>query len=189
MKRDGMPKRDSPPWPRRAVGPPSRAHRLKFGAVAVVAAFWSTVCSGAAPPSRVVIDAGGWSVTPLELREAELETTERVGRGPASARSTVGPRIDVRAPKQPARFVVEGSRFPTFPVRVEISSGEGEAVDGRTLKVVAHKGILFKNITSDVEDHLTAADCDPEGLCRSMGPRSVGFVVGQRWVGRHQRAP
>ena len=128
-----------------------------------VAAGW-----GAEAPSRLSVEGDGWLELPSELREPEQEPRDGPPRGLASVTPVDAPRINITAPREPARFMVTDSGFPTFPVRVSITSGEGGPIDRRSLKVTAHKGILFKDITADIHEHLMGERCDPSHLCQGL---------------------
>lgn len=125
----------------------------------------------------------------MDSQEQRTEAANGLGRAPASVTSGAGgPRIEVTAPEQPARFVVTDRGFPTFPVSVGISAGDEARVDRRTLKVVARKGLLFKNITADILDHLTAVDCATENLCSRLALDIDEFDLSEKGAGRYRFA-
>ena len=137
-------------------------------------------------PSILAIDADGWRELPADSWEPAQHPNDRPSRGPASVEHANAPRIEVTAPEDPARFLVTETGFPTFPVRVSITGTQKAPIDSRSLKVTAHKGILFKDITADVREHLMAMDCDPLHLCRTLDLNVDEFDLSQKGIGKYR---
>ena len=151
-----------------------------------IAALFFGVGWAADVPSRLAIDADGWRELPADSWELAPDPDDRPSRGPASVEHAVAPRIEVTAPEDPARFLVTETGFPTFPVSVSITGTQEVPIDRRSLKVTAHKGIMFKEITADVRDHLIATDCNPQHLCQALALDIDQFDLSEKGIGKYR---
>ena len=152
--------------------------------------------------SHLVISADGWVELPQvqideesdavdEERDVTDEDSSSTSRGfrpeeLVAPEESSDPTIEVELPGMPASYFVEGSIFPTFPVHVVVRSGASNtAVDRNSLKVTAHKGFLYKDITKAVEEYLSTNDCD-EHLCNELSIYIDQFDLSQKGVGKYR---
>ena len=152
--------------------------------------------------SHLVISADGWVELPQvqideesdavdEERDVTDEDSSSTSRGfrpeeLMAPEESSDPTIEVELPGMPASYFVEGSIFPTFPVHVVVRSGASNAaVDRNSLKVTAHKGFLYKDITKAVEEYLSTNDCD-EHLCNELSIYIDQFDLSQKGVGKYR---
>ena len=135
--------------------------------------------------SHVLISADGWVALPA--RDASPGTSaDRPPRQMVGVLSVDQPVIEVSRPQSPARFKVDGGQFPTFPVTVAARQGTGGVlVDRRSLKVTAHKGWLFKDITEDIAEHLASSRCE-QHFCETVSLDVDQLDLSEKGVGQYR---